>query len=349
MSPRPGAATQNARASTIGIIPIAARSLTRGLLVAPDRAKAPSPDTANLFLCRSRIASSRRLRLRLCARRAWYLPAALGLAAGGSCRSGPRRSCRDPAGVCRAWHCLPGLLVALERQLAAHHPYPRLGLANRITLVRAAVACVIAAGRSIPPRSEKQNGGCSPPSPGRLCCSTAADGWAARRQGLASAFGARFDMEVDAFAIAVLAIIVVRAACCPVLGAGHRRDALPLSRSGAGLCRRCAVRCRHCAVADRRRKTIAVVQSCHVALSLLVPATSVELGCGRLRRGARAPHLFFRRRYRHAAVELAASGELRISCWHNLRRALYVLGGKEKKSASSPGTQCLRDARLNRV
>jgi len=43
-----------------------------------------------------------------------------------------------------------GLLFAVERGLAAHHPHSRLGAANRITLVRAAIACLIAA-RAIEP------------------------------------------------------------------------------------------------------------------------------------------------------------------------------------------------------
>ena len=34
------------------------------------------------------------------------------------------------------------------------------------------------------------------------------DGWLARRSGLASAFGARFDMEIDAFSILVMAALV---------------------------------------------------------------------------------------------------------------------------------------------
>jgi phosphatidylglycerophosphate synthase len=36
------------------------------------------------------------------------------------------------------------------------------------------------------------------------------DGWAARRQGVVSAFGARFDMEVDAFLILALSALVWR-------------------------------------------------------------------------------------------------------------------------------------------
>src|SRR5262245_34663570 len=43
-----------------------------------------------------------------------------------------------------------GLLIALERGIAAHHPHPRLGAANQITLTRAAIVCFIAA-RAIDP------------------------------------------------------------------------------------------------------------------------------------------------------------------------------------------------------
>src|SRR5436305_118225 len=37
-----------------------------------------------------------------------------------------------------------GFLVAVERQLVGYHPFPRLGTANRITLIRAMSACLIA-------------------------------------------------------------------------------------------------------------------------------------------------------------------------------------------------------------
>ena len=98
-----------------------------------------------------------------------------------------------------------------------------------------------------------------------------ADGWAARRQRLASAFGARFDMEVDAFAILVLAVIVVKAQAVPcwVLAIGGMRYlylaaalAFPLLRRPLPLRR----------IADGRRKTIAVVQSVGLMIAL-VPAT----------------------------------------------------------------------------
>jgi phosphatidylglycerophosphate synthase len=146
-----------------------------------------------------------------------------------------------------------GLLFALQRGLAAHHPHPRLGTANRITLVRAAIACLIAA-RAIEPAP------LGAPERWLLAAIAAAalmldgaDGWAARRQRLASAFGARFDMEVDAFAILVLAVTVVKAQA--VLAFPLLRRPLPLRR-----------------IADGRRKTIAVVQSVGLMIAL-VPAT----------------------------------------------------------------------------
>src|SRR6516165_705496 len=162
------------------------------------------------------------------------------------------------------------LVVAFERLLAGNHPYPRLGAANRITLARAGVACLIAS-RALDPApfgtSERwvlvALAGCALVLDGT-------DGWAARRQGLASAFGARFDMEIDAFAIAVLAITAVKAASAPcwVLAIGAMRYLY----LGAGrvfpVLRRPPPAC---AFADRRRKAIAVVQSLALLCSLAPP------------------------------------------------------------------------------
>ena len=165
-----------------------------------------------------------------------------------------------------------GLVVAAARRLAGNHPHPRLGAANRITLARAGVACLIA-GRALDPAplgmAERW---VLVALAGAALLLDGTDGWAARRQGLASAFGARFDMETDAFAIAVLAVTVAKAGAVPgwvlaigamrylILGAGQLfpvlRRPLPARR-----------------FADRRRKTIAVVQSLAL-LCALTPATS---------------------------------------------------------------------------
>jgi phosphatidylglycerophosphate synthase len=164
-----------------------------------------------------------------------------------------------------------GLLFAVERGLAAHHPHPRLGTANRITLCRAAIACLIAARAVEPaPLGAPERWLLAAISVAALMLD-GADGWAARRQGLASAFGARFDLEVDAFAILVLAITVVKAQAVPcwVLAIGGMRYFYLAAALAFPLLRRPLPPRR---MADRRRKTIAVVQSVGLTIAL-VPAT----------------------------------------------------------------------------
>jgi phosphatidylglycerophosphate synthase len=165
-----------------------------------------------------------------------------------------------------------GMLLVVERGLAAHHPHPRLGVANRITLVRAAIACVIAARALEPAPLGAPERWLLAAIAGAALMLDGADGWAARRQGLASDFGARFDMEVDAFAIFVLSVTVARAHAVAywVLAIGAMRYLCLAAALGFPALRR-PLPSRP--VADKRRKTIAVVQS--VALTIaLVPAIS---------------------------------------------------------------------------
>jgi phosphatidylglycerophosphate synthase len=165
-----------------------------------------------------------------------------------------------------------GLLIAVERGLVAYHPHPRFGMANRITLVRAGISCLIAA-RSIDPDPLG--------APERWLLAAiavaallldGADGWAARRQQLTSAFGARFDMEVDAFAILVLATTVAKVDAVPVwvLAIGAVRYLYLAAGWIVPLLRRSLPAD---PFADRRRKTIAVVQSIALVIALS-PATS---------------------------------------------------------------------------
>jgi len=164
-----------------------------------------------------------------------------------------------------------GLLLAVERGLAAHHPHPRLGAANRITLVRAAIACLIAARAIEPAPLGAPERWLLAAIAGTALLLDGADGWAARRQGLASDFGARFDMEVDAFAILVLAIVVAKAHAVPywVLAIGTMRYFYLVATLVFPLLRRPLPPRR---VADRRRKTIAVIQSVGLTVAL-APAT----------------------------------------------------------------------------
>ncbi len=164
-----------------------------------------------------------------------------------------------------------GLLFVVERGLAAYHPHPELGIANRITLVRAAIACLIAARTIDPDPLGMPERWLLAAVAGTALLLDGADGWAARRQQLASAFGARFDMEVDAFAILVLAATVAKAEAVPywVLAIGAMRY-LYLAAGWVWplLQRPMPVH----PFADRRRKTIAVVQGSALIIAL-IPAT----------------------------------------------------------------------------
>jgi phosphatidylglycerophosphate synthase len=164
------------------------------------------------------------------------------------------------------------LLMGVERGLAGYHPHPRLGIANRITLVRAGIACLIAT-RAIDPDPLG--------APERWLLAAialaallldGADGWAARRERLASAFGARFDMEVDAFAILVLATTVAKAAAVPywVLAIGAMRYLYVAAGWVVPLLQRPLPACW---LADQRRKTVAVIQSVALIIAL-APATA---------------------------------------------------------------------------
>jgi phosphatidylglycerophosphate synthase len=89
---------------------------------------------------------------------------------------------------------------------AGFHPFPRFGLANQITSVRAALVALLVALVGEP-------GSVAAAWMAVTLGATAValdgvDGWAARRWGTASAFGARFDMETDAALIQVLAVLV---------------------------------------------------------------------------------------------------------------------------------------------
>lgn len=92
--------------------------------------------------------------------------------------------------------------------LPAHLPLRRFGPANRVTLLRAVLVALLAGlvGQQA-----------MHPGPGgwlvfALALAAAGldglDGWVARRRRCDSAFGARFDMELDAIAVVVLALMV---------------------------------------------------------------------------------------------------------------------------------------------
>jgi phosphatidylglycerophosphate synthase len=102
------------------------------------------------------------------------------------------------------------LAALVARGFPAGLPGPGLGAANRVTLARAVLAAPVVA-LAIHPAAIGESG-----EWWVIALSTAAmlldgvDGYVARRTGSQSAFGARFDMELDAALIMALSLLVWR-------------------------------------------------------------------------------------------------------------------------------------------
>jgi phosphatidylglycerophosphate synthase len=162
------------------------------------------------------------------------------------------------------------------------HPHPRFGPANRITALRMGLGVLMAAllGESGPAAWPDAGAAHAMLAPQTLAWALVwlatvtalldlADGALARRSGLASAFGARFDMETDAATILVLAALVWQAGQAGpwVLAAGLMRYAFV---AAAGLWPWLAAPL----APSRRRQTLCVVQitSLIICLGPVVPA-----------------------------------------------------------------------------
>ena len=127
--------------------------------------------------------------------------AVVGMAASASAGLG-RRYPVDATLACMA------LLTVVAYAAKGDHPYPRFGAANYVTLFRAMTMALVA-------------GLIGEPGSARLlwfmigivtlvAALDGVDGWLARRSGMESGFGARFDMETDAALILVLSVLVWR-------------------------------------------------------------------------------------------------------------------------------------------
>lgn len=98
--------------------------------------------------------------------------------------------------------------AAVLLHLPGRHPYPQFGPANAVTLARA-IPVVLVAGLAVVPASAAVAAFAA------LAGTLAAlldglDGRLARRHGVASPFGARFDMETDALLVMALAVLAWR-------------------------------------------------------------------------------------------------------------------------------------------
>jgi phosphatidylglycerophosphate synthase len=102
-----------------------------------------------------------------------------------------------------------GTLIAVAlAKMRRHHPFPHFGPANWITMMRGVLAALAASLIAEPAQATVA---------WVLVVLTAAvagldgiDGWLARRMRMSSTFGARFDMEIDAFFMLVLSLAVWR-------------------------------------------------------------------------------------------------------------------------------------------
>ncbi len=106
-----------------------------------------------------------------------------------------------------AYAVLGGLVLSLASLRRDRAPF---GLANQVTLLRAGLVCLVG--------GVLLASGHAPSMSWSLAALIAAalgldavDGWLARRLALVSAFGARFDVEVDALLLLILALLVWQA------------------------------------------------------------------------------------------------------------------------------------------
>ncbi len=166
-----------------------------------------------------------------------------------------------------------GALLILWR-LPVHHPFARLGAANHTTLARGVLVALLAGliGMGSAPQLQLA----------AFCTATiaatldAVDGWLARRTGMSSSFGARFDMETDA-----LLILVLSALAWQFDKAGAWVLASGLLRYGFVAASWLWPWMRHALPPSRRRKTVAVLQTIALlgAIALFIPPGASSLIC----------------------------------------------------------------------
>ncbi len=101
-----------------------------------------------------------------------------------------------------------GAMTVAATALREPHPFSRLGPANHVTLVRAGIVALLGAAVF-----EPRDPVLAAVAVTLTACSAVldgVDGWLSRRTRMASAFGARIDMETDALLIMVLSLLVWR-------------------------------------------------------------------------------------------------------------------------------------------
>src|SRR5262245_12091400 len=118
------------------------------------------------------------------------------------------------------------IVLAVARKFRhTDHPFAQLGPANQTTALRAALVSVAAG--LIGEAAVPGNASVAVTAATMAALLDGVDGWLARRTKMSSAFGARFDMEVDALLIMVLSVLAWQydKAGAWVLGSGLLRYA----------------------------------------------------------------------------------------------------------------------------
>lgn len=151
--------------------------------------------------------------------------------------------------------------------LPKHHPFAAFGAANQVTLLRAALVALLAG--LIGERADSALAALVTAVAGGIAVLDGVDGWLARRLSVASAFGARFDMETDALLIMVLAVLAWQfgKAGVWVLGSGLLRYAFVAAGTALPALRQPLP-------PSQRRKALAVAQLVALIVSVapFVPA-----------------------------------------------------------------------------
>jgi phosphatidylglycerophosphate synthase len=112
---------------------------------------------------------------------------------------------RYPLKAAVLFAAIMGLSIGFLQQ---HHPFARFGAANQITTLRAILVALVAG-----LVGEPRLAAVAVAAVGASVAVTlldGVDGWLARRHDIASRFGARFDMEIDALLILALSVLAWR-------------------------------------------------------------------------------------------------------------------------------------------
>jgi phosphatidylglycerophosphate synthase len=163
-----------------------------------------------------------------------------------------------------AYAVLGGVVAAAAR---ARLGTTSFGAANQVTLLRAGLVCLIGGVLLASGRAPVMSWSLAALVAVALALD-AVDGWLARRLRLVSAFGARFDVEIDALLLLILALLVWQAG-----QVGAWVLAIGLLRYGFVLAGQLLPWLRAPLPPSRRRKAVCVQQGVTLLLCLLPPVT----------------------------------------------------------------------------